>query len=201
MLLRHVSTGGFFLEAAWSAYFTFKIILGSTDQRINGSTDQPTSFLIPLTKSQIKRWKGERETEKQSEVEAEQKPGEEMVTEKPMFETKNTESLIPKKRKLVKTMMLEDMMDSIATLLANCWGGGEAEPPKRAKHTAGKNGKKIFPVQPWYLWSTHCSQGGVRVYLSFFYKNFQSFFSFLFCWMIPFNFGFWLWFWCLFMSF
>nr|CAN60946.1 hypothetical protein VITISV_015757 [Vitis vinifera] len=91
---------------------------------------------------------GERETEKQSEVEAEQKPGEEMVTEPPMFETKNTESLIPKKRKLVKTMMLEDMMDSIATLLANCWGGGEAEPPKRAKHTAGKNGKKIFPVQP-----------------------------------------------------
>ena len=60
MLLRHVSTGGFFLEAAWSAYFTFKIILGSTDQRINGSTAQRinrphSSFFLQSLKLSVEK--------------------------------------------------------------------------------------------------------------------------------------------------
>ena len=92
------------------------------------------------------------------EAEAPKKPSEKMVreTELPIFKPKNTiaaGSLIPKKRKLVKTMILESLVDSVATLLRNCcrerhpkMGGGDLDPPKP---TADKNNeKKIFPFQP-----------------------------------------------------
>lgn len=75
-----------------------------------------------------------------------------MATKPPTFKPKNTGSLIPKERKLVKMMVLEYVVDSIATLLPNCCGehrpikgGGGTEPPKP---NADKNEKKIFPLQP-----------------------------------------------------
>ena len=132
-----------------------------------------------------------------------------MATKPPIFKPKNTGSLIPKKRKLVKTMMLEYVVDSIATLLPNCCGGhrpikggGGAEPPKP---TADKNEKKIFPLQPWYvslsicscnLWSTHCSMvGWDQVCIFQFSASFSRLLYVLFfvVWMIPIE----LWFLCM----
>lgn len=77
--------------------------------------------------------------------------GEEKVTY--IFKRKNC-SGFREKKKLVKTMMLEHMVDSVTTLLRNCcwnWkhhpnkGGEDPEPPKPA---GDKNEKKIFPFQP-----------------------------------------------------
>ena len=75
-------------------------------------------------------------------------------TELPVFKPKKTITgiFIPKKRKLVKTMILESLLDSVAALLRNCCGkrhpnkcGGDPEPPKPA---ADNNEKKIFSFQP-----------------------------------------------------
>ena len=86
-------------------------------------------------------------------MEAEQNPGGEVLATTPGFKPKNAGSLIPKEKKLVKKMMWEQMVASVAVLLPTSSAGhnpknratGEAKPPKPTAH---KKGKTTSPLHP-----------------------------------------------------
>lgn len=73
--------------------------------------------------------KRESESERDGEMTEVQKKSGDEVVRKPVF----MGSLIPKKRKLVKQMMFETIMDSITALLQNCFGGHHPNNRARGK--------------------------------------------------------------------